>query len=88
MIWQIEFEQAAAREFRKLDPQTQRRIRDYLKNRVLAVDDPRSKGKALKGSMHVLWRYRIGNYRVVCDIRDSELLILIVRVAHRREVYD
>ena len=88
MTWRIEFEQAAAREFRKLDPTVRRRIRDYLHERVMAADVPRQYGKALRGTLAGLWRYRVGDHRVVCEIRDGELLVLVVRVAHRRAAYD
>ena len=54
---------------------------------IANLDDPRSRGKALTGNLAGLWRYRVGDYRVVCDIEDGVLVILVVDVAHRREVY-
>ncbi len=87
MTWTVEFEGTAAKEFRKLDPEARRRIRDYLENRVLASRDPRQLGKALRGKLTALWRYRVGDYRIVCEIRDHELIILVVPIAHRRRVY-
>lgn len=86
MTWTIEFEARAAKEFRALDPSLRRRVRAYLEGRVLA--HPRRLGKALKGRHSGLWRYRVGDVRVVCDLRDSELVILVVRVGHRGNIYD
>lgn len=88
MTWTIEFESTAAKEFKKLDPATRRRIRAYFEQRVLGHRDPRVHGKPLKGRLAAFWRYRISDYRVVCRIEDERLVILIVRVAHRRAVYD
>lgn len=84
MTWAIEFEQSAAREFRRLDRKVQRRIRNFLQER--AESNPRSSGGPLRGQLAEFWRYRIGDYRIICDLRDSELLVLILRVAHRSKV--
>ena len=88
MTWSIEFERSAAREFRKLAPEAQRRIRHYLTARVLSQEHPRKLGKPLKGRLHQLWRYRVGNHRIVCRIHDAQLIILIVRIAVRAKVYE
>ena len=88
MTWKIEFERSAAREFRKLSPDAQRRIRHYLIHRVLSQEHPRRLGKPLKGRLHQLWRYRVGNHRIVCRIQHAELIILIVPVADRAKVYE
>jgi len=87
VTWKIEFERAAAREFRKLDQQTQRRIRDYFQQRVLTSEDPRALGKALRGMQSEFWRYRIGPYRVIAAIQDERMVVLLVRIGHRRQVY-
>jgi mRNA interferase RelE/StbE len=87
VTWRIEFERTAAREFRKLDHQTQRRIRHFFQERVLGSDDPRALGKALRGNQNEFWRYRIGSYRVIASIQDQQMVILLVRIAHRREIY-
>jgi mRNA interferase RelE/StbE len=87
VTWTIEFERAAAKEFRKLDHQSQRRIRDYFQKRVLPSEDPRALGKALRGQQSELWRYRIGPYRVIAEIQDKRMIILLVRIGHRREIY-
>ena len=88
MAWKIEFERAAARELTKLDSQAAGRVLRFLRDRVAPLDDPRSIGKALKGDRFgEFWRYQIGDYRVVARIVDSEALILVLRIGHRREIY-
>ncbi|MBF0819674.1 type II toxin-antitoxin system RelE family toxin [Streptococcus acidominimus] len=73
-----------AKQFKKLDNFTQQRIKSYL-NKV--VDSPRSKGKGLTANRSGQWRYRIGNYRVIVNIQDDELVILALEVGHRKEIY-
>lgn len=88
MVWKIEFDPAAERELDKLDPQIARRILTFLRSRVAVLDDPRSIGEALKGSkLGEFWKYRVGDYRIISNIEDSTLQILIVRIGNRREVY-
>lgn len=86
MAWRIDFTKAADKALRKLDRLTAGRVLDELEE-IAKLDDPRSRGKALTGNLAGLWRYRVGDYRVVCDIEDGVLVILVVDVAHRREVY-
>ena len=86
MAWTIDVSEKAVRSLRKMDKQAARRIRDELAE-IAALDDPRSRGKALTGNLAGLWRYRVGDYRIICDIEDGVLVILVVDVAHRREVY-
>lgn len=88
MSWTIEFERAAAREFRKLESQARRRIRGFLEQRILTGENPRAAGKPLRGKHSGLWRYRVGPFRVIVDIQDDRMTILVVRVAHRRDSYD
>jgi mRNA interferase RelE/StbE len=85
--WQINWSDPALKEYRKLDKQFQKEIRDYLVERIIVAENPRSFGKPLSGSLSGLWRYRIGSYRVVCRIEDGALTVLILRVAHRSKVY-
>jgi mRNA interferase RelE/StbE len=88
MAWTVELDPAAERELDKLDPQIARRILNFLHGRVTLLDDPRSIGEALKGSkLGDLWKYRVGDYRLIADIQDGKLRILIVRIGNRREVY-
>ena len=85
--WQIEFEPAAAKELKKLGREPARRIVDMLEKRVATLDDPRDLGKALLGEWSGYWRWRVGDYRVIAKIENERVVIVVVRVAHRREVY-
>lgn len=86
LAWAIEVSERAVRALRKLDRQAARRIRDELAE-IAELEDPRGRGKALVGNLAGLWRYRVGDYRIICDIEDDALVVLVVDVAHRREVY-
>jgi mRNA interferase RelE/StbE len=88
MAWKVELDPAAARELNKLDPQIARRLLSFLHGRLAQLEDPRSIGEALKGSkLGDLWKYRVGDYRLIADIQDSRLRILIIRIGNRREAY-
>ncbi|MDP2827538.1 MAG: type II toxin-antitoxin system RelE/ParE family toxin [Sulfuricellaceae bacterium] len=87
MVWTIDYTDTAKGQLRKLDKQTARRIVDFMDERVTGQENPRSTGKALTGPLGGLWRYRVGDCRVICDIQDSALLVLVVQVGNRREIY-
>ena len=87
LTWTIEYTQTARAQLRKLDQQMARRIVDYMNERVTGLEEPRSLGKALTGPLGELWRYRVGDYRVICDIQDAALRVLVVRVGSRGKVY-
>lgn len=88
MVWKIEFAQSAARDLRKLDPQVSQRLVSYLRDRVAPSKDPRALGQALKGDeLEQFWKYRVGNFRLIAEIHDRVVRILIVRLGHRSEVY-
>lgn len=91
MAWQIEFESGALKDLRGLDRQVARRITRFLSERIGVLDDPRRFGAPLRRSGEVgsmsLWRYRVDDWRIVVRIEDDILRVLVVRVAHRREVY-
>lgn len=87
-VWRVDFDPDAARELRKLGGSVRGEILKYLRERIATTHDPRRFGKALLGDLNGLWRYRVGDFRIVADIRDNEILVLVVAVAHRREVYD
>ncbi|MDD5375456.1 type II toxin-antitoxin system RelE/ParE family toxin [Acidithiobacillus sp.] len=72
---------------RKLDAQERKRLRDFIEVKVALLEDPRSLGKPLSGGLSGLWRYRVGNYRVIANIEDRDVCILVVKIAHRKEVY-
>ena len=89
MAWRIEFDAGALRDLRGLDPQVARRIVRYLRERLAVADDPRSLGAPLRRTAGAapLWRYRVGSWRIVARIEDDVFRVLVLRVAHRREVY-
>ena len=88
MVWTIDYTESARRQLRKLDKQTARRILDFMDERIAAQEDPRNTGKALTGPMlGAYWRYRIGDYRIICDIQDGALCVLVIEIGNRREVY-
>ncbi len=87
MAWKIEFVPASAKELKKLGKAEAARIIATLEKRIAVLDDPRSLGSALTGELGGLWRWRIGDYRVVARIEDERITILVVRIGHRREVY-
>lgn len=86
-MWHVELSPQAAKWIRKADPQTAQRIRDVLRA-IASLDNPRSRGKGLTGNLAGLWRYRVGAYRIICDIRDSELVILALDIGRRDQIYD
>ncbi len=86
MAWRIEFDRAAERELDKLEPQIARRILNFIQDRIANRDDPRSIGEALKGDrLGSYWKYRIGDYRVIASIEDSDMRIIIVRIEDRKD---
>ncbi|TLP95820.1 type II toxin-antitoxin system RelE/ParE family toxin [Nesterenkonia salmonea] len=87
MSWRVELDSAAQRQLRKLDPQAARRLRDALRA-LASLEDPRTRGKALTGPLKGHWRYRVGDYRIICDIQDEKLVIIALDLGHRREIYD
>lgn len=88
MAWRIEFEDVAMKELAKLDKPVARRIVAFLRERVAVLDDPRSIGEALKGSrLGEFWKYRVGDYRIITNIEDGVMRILVLKVGNRREVY-
>ena len=89
MAWKVELSEETGRQLDKLDPQIARRILKFLHERVARLENPRSIGEALRGSkLGEFWKYRVGDYRLICSIEDKRILILVLRVGHRREVYD
>ena len=87
MAWTIEYSDTARSQLRRLDRQMAQRVVDYMDERIAPRDNPRSTGRALTGPMGGLWRYRVGDCRVVCDIQDGVLRVLVVRVGRRDSVY-
>lgn len=88
MSWNINYTDTAKKQLKKLDRQVALRIVDFMDERIAGLDDPRSTGKALTGLLlGAYWRYRVGEYRVICDIQDGALCVLVIEVGNRKEVY-
>lgn len=88
MAWKVELSSLARKNLKELNPQHARRILAFLHERVSVLDDPRSIGEALKGSrLGAFWKYRVGDCRIIANIEDGTLRILVVRIGNRREVY-
>lgn len=87
MAWQIEFTPEAEKQLSKIDRQSAKRIINFLSERIAPSEDPRTTEKVLRGVIRQFWRHRVGSYRIICKIEDDRLLILVVRVACRSEVY-
>jgi mRNA interferase RelE/StbE len=83
----IRFDPRAERELARLDRQVQIRILRFLRERVAPLDDPRELGEALTGPLRSFWKYRVGHYRLIVDILDDQLVVLVLRVGHRGSVY-
>ena len=88
MAWRIELDDAAKKDLAKLDKPVAKRITAFIRERLALLDDPRSIGDALKGSrLGNLWKYRVGDYRIIANIEDGALKILVIKIGNRREVY-
>ena len=86
--WTVEFDDRARRELRKLDLKVQRDILRYLRDRIQGSADPRQFGKPLRKNLAGLWRYRIGDYRLICRLEEDRFVVLVVKVGHRRAIYE
>ncbi|MEN8687524.1 MAG: type II toxin-antitoxin system RelE/ParE family toxin [Desulfuromonadales bacterium] len=87
MAWTVEVSDYAEKQLRKLDKLIQKRLLNWLEDRIEGCKNPRHFGEPLRGEMAGLWRYRIGDYRVICEIQDKQLVVLALAVGHRREIY-
>ena len=87
MIWKIKFENKTRRFLKKVDKTTETQILKYLKKVISSNVNPKSFGKPLLSNLSGLWRYRVGDYRIICNIQDDILLILVIDINHRSEIY-
>lgn len=87
MVWTIEFTGPARREFAKLDRQGANRILEFINENLAKAENPRQWGKPLKGKLDNYWSYRIGDFRLLCTIEDGRMVVIVVRIGNRREVY-
>ena len=87
MAWKVEIARTALRQLEKLDKPISRRILKFLHERVATLEDPGTVGGKLQGTLSEFWKYRVGDYRIICSIEQDRLVVLVLRVGHRREVY-
>jgi mRNA interferase RelE/StbE len=85
--WLIQVTRTATKQITKLDRKAQQSILDFLRERLTPADNPRQWGRALQGEKRGLWRYRVGDYRLICDIQDEKITILVLELGHRKDVY-
>lgn len=87
MGWKIEYSPESVRQLNNLDKPIRRRIFDYLDDRIQNCKNPRHFGEPLAANLSGLWRYRVGDYRILCRIQDDTVVVLVLTIGHRREVY-
>ena len=87
MAWKIELSAVARKQLHALDRPVQKKIVDYLAERIEGCKNPRHFGEALSADRAGLWRYRVGDYRIICEIQDDKVIVLVLTIGHRREVY-
>jgi mRNA interferase RelE/StbE len=87
LAWELRFTELALKQLKKLDKQVADQITRILDEKIAKSNDPRAFGKALTGDLKGFWRYRIGDYRAICELKDQELIILALAIGHRREIY-
>ena len=87
-IWTVRFNRKANKEFNKLDRPVQKKISTYISNQLICNQNPRQFGHSLKGKLKEFWRFRAGDYRLICYIEDAKKNIRIMHVGHRKDVYD
>lgn len=88
MAWRVELSDSAAKQLRKLDPLIAKRILTFLRDRVAALEDPRSIGEALRGKdFGDFWKYRVGDWRIIADLDDGVMVITVIRLGNRRDIY-
>jgi mRNA interferase RelE/StbE len=85
--WRIEIARTAEKQILKLDRAAQKAIQRFLRERLAGAHDPRQWGRALQGDKQGLWRYRVGEYRLICDIQDERITVLVLEVGNRKDVY-
>jgi len=87
MQWTIKISKSSAKSLAKINAPERKKIIGFIEQTLSNLENPRSKGKALKGGLSDLWRYRVGNYRLICELQDKNLVVLVVTLGHRKQVY-
>jgi mRNA interferase RelE/StbE len=85
--WDYSISERALKQLRKLDKQAAKQILGYLDERITGSEDPRQWGKQLKGELNNVWRYRSGNYRILCQLQDEVFIVLVLEAGHRKDIY-
>ena len=88
MAWDVELTPTALKQLKKIDRKWQSEILDYLEDEIAVLDDPGSRGKPLSHDKNGLWRYRVGDYRIICQILDEEYVLVAVTIGHRKKVFE
>ena len=88
MKWSIEYDARALQDLKKLDRQARAEILDYMDQRIAGAENPRLFGKPLRRSKFGLWRYRVRDYRIICELQDTRLVVLVVALGHRSKIYE
>ena len=87
MAWTVEIDSFAEKQLRKLDRSVQKRLLDWLSERIEGCKNPKHFGEPLRGNLTGLWRYRVGDYRIICEIQDEKLIVIALAIGHRRRIY-
>lgn len=87
MTYSVVYEKKAIKSLSKIDKGQQKIIISWIEKNLVNTDNPKKHGKALKGNLNEYWRYRVGDYRIIADINDSEIKILIFNISHRKDIY-
>jgi mRNA interferase RelE/StbE len=87
LAWQIEFDSEAEDDLKKINREMRRRIMQYLRERIATGKDPRRFGAPLRRELSGLWKYRLGDYRIICRIEDRKVVVYVIRIGHRKDIY-
>ena len=87
MTWKIKFTTEAEKQLEKLDKKDRKRIENYFNERLAVCDNPKDFGSPLQENLKGYWRYRVGNYRLICKIIDDQVVIVVIKIGHRKLVY-
>jgi mRNA interferase RelE/StbE len=87
LAWTLRFDKKALKKSKSLDASVRKRLRSFMEERVAQAQNPRLLGAALTGDLAGHWRYRVGDYRIICKIEDETITIIVIEIGHRREIY-
>ena len=87
MTWTIKYEQQVAKNLKKIDPENRKRIKKFIEERLINSINRKERGESLKGNLNEYWRWRLGDYRIIGEINENEILIVILKIGHRRNIY-